>query len=278
MLFRSESPSPVDEDDPDSDSRVKRLCRTTLTLEHARPKKRKLPSCSQSPTEEEGDDVTDARSLITKRQRYIALEHGFERLSLTPPSYPPVAMPVPAPEFATRLPASGVPPEFGFSSSSPQWVDIPASSPPVFQQISSPTNLVPPTSTRLAGGADVIEDIKMRSSSWYEPEKDRACMCLLSFEPPLTHGYTGIVVTDLDASSDDEQEDGDGAPKLPRAVLQALLRGGPDPAARGDVPRMLLAQAGLLPSPFAPSPPPSLELASLLPEPGSSDEAMDVEQ
>jgi hypothetical protein len=128
MLLRSESPSPVDEDDPDPDSRVKRQRHTTLTLEHARLKKRKLPSCPQSSAEEEGEDVTDARSLITKRQRYTALEHGFERLSLTPPSYPATqeaSMPVPAPEFATHLPDPGVPPNFGFSSSSPQWVVLP---------------------------------------------------------------------------------------------------------------------------------------------------------
>jgi hypothetical protein len=49
---------------------------------------------------------------------------------------------------------------------------------------------------------------------------------ILSTAPPLTcHCATGIIVTDLDASSDDE--DGvDDAPKLPRDVLQALLRGG----------------------------------------------------
>lgn len=197
MLLRSESPSPVDEDDPGWDSRVKRQRCTTLTLEDTRPRKRKLPSCPQSPTEEDGD-APDAWSLVTKRQRCTALEHGFERLSFTPPSYPAMqeaTMPVPAPEFATRLPAAGVPPEFGFSSSSSQWVDTPTSAPPpVFQQISSPTNLDSPlpfvatpapvlsaASVRFADGADVIEDVKMSSSSWYEPEKDRARVCPLFF-------------------------------------------------------------------------------------------------
>lgn len=91
----------------------------------------------------------------------------------------------------------------------------------------------------------------------------------------------GIIVTDLDASSDDE--DGvDDAPKLPPVVLQALLRGGVEPPKREDV---LLA--GLLPSLSAPlrplvslpspptSPPP---LDRFFPEPALSDEAMDVEQ
>ncbi|KAI9437701.1 hypothetical protein H4582DRAFT_2058023 [Lactarius indigo] len=258
MLLRSESPSPVDEDDPDS--RVKRQRLTTLTLEHTRPQKRKLPpSCPQSPIEEE--------DIVTKRQRFTVLEHGIERLSLTPPSHPAQGATMPAPgvpELATRLPAPvPVPtvPDFGVPSS---W--LPAAA-PGFQ---SPITLDPPppfaTTTIPAAPASFAgaEDVKMRSSSWYEPEKDR------------------IVVTDLDASSDDE-DCVDDAPKLPRAVLQALLRGRPEPAARGDVPRMLLA--GLLPSPSAPlqpsslpSPPPPLELASFFSGSASSDEAMDVEQ
>ncbi|KAH9055052.1 hypothetical protein EDB87DRAFT_1643098, partial [Lactarius vividus] len=268
MLLRSESASPVDEDGPDS--RVKRRRPTTLTLEHTRPQKRKLPpSCPQSPTEE--DDI------VAKRQRCTALEHGIERLSLTPPIHPAqeAAMPAPGvPELATRLPAL-VPvsrvPDFGFSSPwLPTAASLPAALAVAAPGIQSPITLDPPppfaattaptAPASFAGG----EDVKMRSSSWYEPEKDR------------------IVVTDLDASSDDE--DGvDDAPKLPRAVLQALFRGGPDPAAHGDVPRMLLA--GLLSSPSAPlplslplSPPPPLEPASFFPGSVSSDEAMDVEQ
>jgi len=78
----------------------------------------------------------------------------------------------------------------------------------------------------------------------------------------------------LDASSD-EEGDGDaahGAPKLPRAVLQALLRGNRGPPARGDVPRMLLA------GPLPPPPPPTPPLASFFSgSGGSSEEAMDVE-
>ncbi|KAH9171975.1 hypothetical protein EDB89DRAFT_1036093 [Lactarius sanguifluus] len=268
MLLRSESPSPVDEDD--ADSRVKRQRFTTLTLEHTRPQKRKLPpSCPQSPIEEE--------DIVAKRQRCTVLEHGITRLSLTPPGHPvqDPAMPAPGvPELTSQFarPPFPVPsvPDYGFS---PSWLPAARSLPAApavttsFQPLPTldppppfaTTTTVPAAPASFAGG----EDVKMRSSSWYEPEKDR------------------IVVTDLDASSDDE--DGvDDAPKLPRAVLQALLRGGPDPAARGDVPRMLLA--GLLPSPSAPLPlsspllpPLSLELASFFPGPVSSDEAMDIE-
>ena len=199
MSLHSRSPSPADEDDL-PDSRVKRPRRTTLTLDHMRPQKRKLPSFPQSSAEDE-EDLADARSLTTKRQRCTsALEHGIERLSLIPPS-----LPVPAPEFTTHLPAPGpaaasVPPDLRFS----QWLDIPAvaaASPlppalnPGFQQISPPTIPdtlpvftttaapvlpAPTASACFADAADAIEDVKMRSSSWYEPEKDRACNLLIT--------------------------------------------------------------------------------------------------
>jgi hypothetical protein len=231
MSLRSEppSPSPVDDED-DPDARIKRPRRsTTFRLEeHTHPRKRKLPSCPQSPTEEaEAEDL----AMATKRQRCMALEDGIERLSLTPPGLP--AYP---PEFATLLSAPGAPPDFRFS----QWLPAlpPAAVPPGLQQTSPPTNL--DLSSALLASADAIEDVKMRSSSWYEPEKDSACATLhFEHRTPLTcHRATGIIVTDLDASSDDE--DGvDDAPKLPRDVLQALLRGG----------------SGLLPLSFAPRPP-----------------------
>jgi len=105
--------------------------------------------------------------------------------------------------------------------------------------------------------ADAIMDVKMRSSSWYEPQKDR------------------IIVTDLDAS-DDEADIVDDAPKLPRSVLQALLLG--PKRANAPFPGLLLSP--VLPQLASQSldPPPLLDL-----EPGSlfepgSDEAMDVEQ
>jgi hypothetical protein len=87
--------------------------------------------------------------------------------------------------------------------------------------------------------------------------------------PPFSLFATGIVVTDLDASSDDDADIVDDAPKLPRSVLQALL----------------LGPGALLLSPVLPQlasqsldPPPLLDL-----DPGSLfelglDEAMDVEQ
>jgi len=86
----------------------------------------------------------------------------------------------------------------------------------------------------------------------------------------------GIIVTDLDASSDDEADIVDVAPKLPRSVLQALLRG-PN---RADAPFPGLLLSPVLPQLASQSldPPTLLDLdpGSLF-EPGS-DEAMDVEQ
>lgn len=170
MSLRSESPSPVDDED-DPDARIKRPRRTTtftLIGEHTRPQKRKLPSFPQSPTEEE-EAEGDLASMAIKRQRCTTLECGIESLSLTPPSIPVPAPP--PPEFTTRLPAS---PDFRWLPALP-----PAAGTPSFQQISSPTNLDPSPILMMAPvlpeSTDAIEDIKMRSSSWYEPEKDSAC-------------------------------------------------------------------------------------------------------
>lgn len=83
--------------------------------------------------------------------------------------------------------------------------------------------------------------------------------------------YIGIVVTDLDVSSDDESDVVDDAPKLPRAVLKALLRG-PE---RGTPPLAGLLLLGPQLSQSLDSPP--LLDPARLSEVGL-DEAMDVEQ
>ena len=95
---------------------------------------------------------------------------------------------------------------------------------------------------------------------------------------PHSHSLAiGIIVTDLDASSDDEEAGVvDDAPKLPRYVLQALLRG-PEHT-NAPFPGLLLSPVlpQLASQPLDPSPLLDLDSGSLL-EPGS-DEAMDVEQ
>ncbi|KAI0300981.1 hypothetical protein B0F90DRAFT_1817280 [Multifurca ochricompacta] len=250
MFPRSESPSPVDE--YDSDARIKRQRR--ITPEQMHSKKRKLPSPPQSPTE----DISDAQS--SKRQRCTTLEHSIEGLSLTPP----MQMAPHAPEFATRLPTPvstvlTYAPDF----SSSQWLKASPPtpgfilSPPPLNSVLTPMTVMPASmGTSMSAPlsvTDTIMDVKMRSSSWFEPEKDR------------------IVVTDLDASSDDEADTVDDAPKLPRPVLQALFCG---PERWGP----LLAGIPLVPS----QPSPSLDSPSPL-EPirvsePRLDEAMDVEQ
>ncbi|KAI0267163.1 hypothetical protein BC834DRAFT_969179 [Gloeopeniophorella convolvens] len=170
------TPMPPPDKSSGFEARTKRQ-RQYLTLEQPRALKRRLS---------QADSPTDG-GVGAKRQRCAALERGLAGLSIAPP--PPL--------HAQRGPPAPSPPSnYALSSST-----LPSSAPP-------------PVS--IADAREPDDDVRMRSSSWYEPEKDR------------------IVVTDLDASSDDEDaQDGDdgesegGAPRLPRALLQALLCGPP---------------------------------------------------
>jgi hypothetical protein len=172
MLPRSESPFPVDE--YDSDSRVKR--QRHITLDQTRSKKRNLPSPPQSPIE--SDD-----QHLPKRQRCTTLERGLEGLSLTPPA--PAAQQ--APEFTSCLPAPvfaalAHPPDFSsrwpeMSLPTPCSRPIPSPSPSPSTSIpftSASTTPMPPTPA-LTADLHAAPDVKMRTSSWYEPEKDRTC-------------------------------------------------------------------------------------------------------
>lgn len=320
MFPRSESPSPVDE--YDSDPRAKRQRRTTL--DQMRSMKRKLPSPPQSPVDEEsGPDDT----RLFKRQRCTTLERGIESLSLAAPP-PPTAVQAHAALASstttlTPAPQAQTAPEFNAPLLLPPLTASPVTVIPVDEHqhhitLDHPSSLQPPlppslypTQTPITSAssalsdADAITDVKMHSSSWYEPQKDRACLFFFSMLlvvgpheavlltdmslppapiPNLAHAFRslfsflaiGIIVTDLDASSDDEADIVDVAPKLPRSVLQALLRG-PN---RANAPF-----PGLLLSPVLPQlasqllDPPTLHAldpGSLF-EPGL-DDAMDVEQ
>lgn len=249
MLPRSESPFP--EDEYDSDSRVKRQRR--ITLDQTRSKKRNLPSPPQSPAESHDQH-------LPKRQRCTTLERGLEGLSLTPPALAAQQ----APEFASCLPApvSAVlahPPDFSsrwpeMSLTMPCSRPIPSPSPSPPTSIpftSASTTSIPPTPA-LTADLHAAPDVKMRTSSWYEPEKDR------------------IVVTDLDVSSDDEADTVDDVPKLPRAVLKALMCG-------PERDSLQLAGLRLWPPQLSQSlDPPLLDSARL--SVVGLDEAMDVEQ
>ena len=315
MFPRSESPSPVDE--YDSDPRAKRQRR--ITLDQMRSMKRKLPSPPQSPVEEESG-LDDTRLL--KRQRCTTLERGIESLSLAAPPPPPAAQAqatlAPSTTTLTSAPQVQTAPEFNTSLLLPPLAvsGIPVDEHQHHIPIDYASSLRPPlppfpflTSTPITSvssapsDANAIADVKMHSSSWYEPQKDRACLFFplafgcwcarsrllteiprLSNTPDLAHAFRslfplfaiGIIVTDLDASSDDEADIVDDAPKLPRSVLQALLR--VPKRANPPFPELLLSP--VLPQLASQSldAPPLLDL-----DPGSlfelgSDEAMDVEQ
>jgi hypothetical protein len=204
MLPRSESPSPVDEYDPDPCAKRQR-CTTPGQM---RSTKRKLPSPPQSPVEGLDSPGPDDPRLF-KRQRCTTLERGLESLSLTAqahalaPSSPTstsAAQMQATPELFTRLPPSlaaplvsavpvrhqhehRAPPEFAHS----RWLEVSSSSlmttVPKSRSISShPMPISTSTSITYATSAptltsdtDATTDVKMHSSSWYEPEKDRTC-------------------------------------------------------------------------------------------------------
>ena len=171
MLPRSESPFLLDE--WDSDSRVKRQRR--ITFDQTRSKKRNLPSPPQSPIESNDQH-------LPKRQRCTTLESGLERLSLTPPA--PSGQQ--APEFASCLPAPvsaafAHPPDF--SSRWPEMSLPMTCSRPIPSPSLSPSTSIPftsmttsiPAMPALTADLYAAPDVKMRTSSWYEPEKDRTC-------------------------------------------------------------------------------------------------------
>ena len=171
MLPRSESPFPADE--YDSDSRVKRQCR--ITLDQMRSRKRNLPSPPSSPINKSSDQ------RLPKRQRCTTLERRIEGLSLAPRA--DVAPQVP--EFAARHPPTSVV-LADTSDLSSQWpttplpmpcpYSIPSPSPPPLTPIpfTSASACIPPTPA-LITGPHAAPDIKMHTTSWYEPEKDRMC-------------------------------------------------------------------------------------------------------
>ena len=209
MLPRSESPSPADEYGPDPRAKRPRC----TTPDQMRSTKRKLPSPPQSPVEGLDFSGPDDPRLF-KRQRCTALERGLESLSLTTlPASAQVHALAPltpnstsadqtqaTPELSARLPPSLAaplvsaapvrhqhePPEFAHS----RWLEMPSSSltATVHKSRSIPLHPTPISTSityvtsapTLTSDADAITDVKMHSSSWYEPEKDRTCLFSLT--------------------------------------------------------------------------------------------------
>lgn len=186
MLPRSESPFPVDE--YDYDSRVKRQRR--ITLDQTCSKKRNLPSPPQSPIES-----NDQHLHLPKRQRCTTLERGLEGLSLTPPT--PSALQASGYSSCLPAPVSAVlahPPdlssrlsEMSLAMPCSRPIPSPSTSPSTSMPFTSASTCVPPTPA-LTADVYAPSDVKMRTSSWYEPEKDRAC---ISFQARVAVGVGG---------------------------------------------------------------------------------------
>ncbi|ESK92986.1 hypothetical protein Moror_8989 [Moniliophthora roreri MCA 2997] len=144
----------------------------------------------------------------SKRLKVTHLERGFSYLSLNNVVPPSDILQNPQGDVS-HLPSA--------SSSSSQWSEPPlisatiqemdiepyTSSQPHPYTLTQPTSIEEPSSPT-SPAEPIIPEIKMKGSSWYEPEPDR------------------IVVTDLDSSDDDEDSLYD--PEGPFTISPALLQ------------------------------------------------------
>jgi hypothetical protein len=73
---------------------------------------------------------------------------------------------------------------------------------------------------------DILHDVKMKSQSWYEPEKDRKCSPLnLDASLGAYNDYdTGIVITDLeDSDEEDSYDDSKTSPDGAEITISSAL-------------------------------------------------------
>lgn len=154
--------------------------------------KRKHPSSESSSDNDFEGAVADVNS--SKRQRCSVLEHGFAHLAIQRHSTPSTSATLP------DTPVIELDSTLGTRSASPMPVDGEPS------PITLPSSVEEPVSPAYSGSQSTAYiDVKMRSQSWYEPEKDRECfLCLRCTRG--AHGVLGIVITDLDDSSDDDAD------------------------------------------------------------------------
>lgn len=137
--------------------------------------KRKHPSSESSSDNDFEGALADVNS--SKRQRCSVLEHGFAHLAIQRHPTPSTSAPLPD---TTVIELDST---LGTRSASPMPVDGEPS------PITLPSSVEEPVSPAYSGSQSTAYiDVKMRSQSWYEPEKDR------------------IVITDLDDSSDDDAD------------------------------------------------------------------------
>lgn len=135
-------------------------------------RKRKVVSSS---SEEDSDASAEAMSSRTKRRRCAALENGLEGLSIGPDPYIPRGLPCHPDSFDFPPPRYSFPPPRNMALMELEH----ELTPPVgVTTVITASSVEEPTSPAQSADRFVVPDapeIRMRSSSWYEPEKDRTC-------------------------------------------------------------------------------------------------------
>ncbi|KDQ57566.1 hypothetical protein JAAARDRAFT_58159 [Jaapia argillacea MUCL 33604] len=171
--------------------------------------KRKLEEDLSS---EAGTPVSYASKSLpmrTKRRRWDSLEGGFAGLTINHIPY------FSSPSPTVESPSDGSVP-FSPSAQSVPSLDVHTTT--EFDTLNSPhRTTVQPTSVEEPPSPDLGDDIKMKGTSWYEPEKDR-----------MSNPFGGIVITDLDEFiEEDETAEADSYPSpppLPSAFVDSMTR------------------------------------------------------
>ncbi|KAF9264253.1 hypothetical protein L218DRAFT_958673, partial [Marasmius fiardii PR-910] len=137
-----------------------------------------------------------------KRPRVTALEHGFSHMTLNNSITPPTTLPglVEQQDVSHLLPTSSSSQWSSSSLSAMEIEEVLANSQPSF--ITRPDSIEEPVSP-LPSFTDVW-DVKMKGTSWYEPEPDR------------------IIITDLDSSDDEDSPDENQPITISPALLQRI--------------------------------------------------------
>ncbi|KAK7454522.1 hypothetical protein VKT23_011276 [Stygiomarasmius scandens] len=176
-----------------------------------------------------------------KRPKISTIERGFSSLSIdrahqqSAPSssnvggFPPSIIPADDAMDIEPTPPSSIPPSM-IPSSSPFLHSDPIEIPVSTSQLSlQPSSIEEPDSPP-------TRDLKMRGTSWYEPEPDREHPPIPNpppLRPSLDHvqprsnprrPHTGIIVTDLDSSDEEDVRDPDEPPITVSPALLERLR------------------------------------------------------
>lgn len=164
-------------------------------------KKRKRPPSPSSEGDECPERFRTFEGELPKRRRCSTLEQGFAHLNLshsmqthvsstsTSPNPSILELDVP---FVRSPSPNAMESDYTYPIIQPTFIEEPTS---------PDISVYPPRSAE--GESEEVADVKMRSESWYEPEKDRKCCCSLIRLLLYLAGNTGIVITDLDDSDEE---------------------------------------------------------------------------